>query len=501
MNNAESNMRKLKVFFSSVQNEFAKERQMLFDYLMQDALLGLFFEPFIFEKVPASNQRVDNLYLDEVTKCDIYIGIFGKDYGKEDADGISPTEREFDLATKINKYRIIFITSHNSAERHSKEAELVRKAEKEITRKMFSTPIELKTAIYTSLIHYLKEKEYLRTCPFDASINSAASLFDIDSKKVSLFVKIAKSKRGFPLPAVSSTEDILTHLNLLNNNGLSNASLLLFGKNPQKFFINSEVKCAHFHGYEIVKPIPSYQVYKGDVFMLVDQAVDFVLSHIDVSTGNREKNVQVDIEYEIPRAVVAEAIVNAVVHRDYTSTGSVQIMLFKDRLEVWNPGQLPTNLTLEKLRTPHSSFPFNPLLAEPMYLAGYIERMGTGTRDIIRLCNEKKLKEPEFLQEDVFKTILWRTGQATGQATGQVIPAVSEPIRRVILVMKGEMKRAVIQKILGLKHRENFIENYMVPSLESDIIEMTHPETPNHPNQKYRLTEKGLEIQKKVGEK
>lgn len=491
-------MQKLKVFISSVQSEFAKERQMLFDYLMQDALLGLFFEPFIFEKVPASNQRADNLYLDEVTNCDIYIGIFGKDYGKEDADGISPTEQEFDLATKLNKTRLIFITSHNSAERHSKEAALIKKAEKEIIRKKFSTPIELKTAIYTSLIHYLEEKEYIRTGPFDASANRTADLSDIDSEKVSLFVKIAKSKRGFPLPAVSPTKAILTHLNLLNDNRLSNASLLLFGKNPQKFFINSEVKCAHFHGYEIVKPIPSYQVYKGDVFKLVDQAVDFVLSHIDVSTGTREKNVQVDIEYEIPRAVVAEAIVNAVVHRDYTSTGSVQIMLFKDRLEVWNPGQLPSNLTLEKLRIPHGSFPFNPLLAEPMYLAGYIERIGTGTRDIIRLCNEKKLKEPDFLQEDVFKTVIWR---ATDHVTDHVTDHDDELIIRVISILSDEMSRSELMKILSLNHSGNFRENYLHPALEQGYIEMSLPDKPKSVKQKYRLTEKGLQIQKQVGKK
>ena len=75
MVNEESNMRKLKVFISSVQSEFATERQMLFDYLMQDALLGLFFEPFIFEKVPASNQRADNLYLDEASHASRFFSL------------------------------------------------------------------------------------------------------------------------------------------------------------------------------------------------------------------------------------------------------------------------------------------------------------------------------------------------------------------------------------------------------------------------------------------
>lgn len=81
-------------------------------------------------------------------------------------------------------------------------------------------------------------------------------------------------------------------------------------------------------------------------------------------------------------------------------------MLFKDRLEIWNPGSLPYGLTTAKLREPHSSIPANPLLAEPMYLAGYIERMGTGTGDIIRLCKDAGLKEPEFIQEEILTAYL-----------------------------------------------------------------------------------------------
>src|SRR5690606_7843951 len=126
-----------------------------------------------------------------------------------------------------------------------------------------------------------------------------------------------------------------------------------FGKQPQRFLIASEVKCAHFHGTEVSKPIPSYQVYKGTDFDLVAQARDFVLSKIDLWTGDRSRGVQVPTAYQIPQEVVAAAIVNAVRHRDYTSNASVQVMLFRDRLEIWNPGALPPNLTLEALRGPH----------------------------------------------------------------------------------------------------------------------------------------------------
>jgi ATP-dependent DNA helicase RecG len=67
--------------------------------------------------------------------------------------------------------------------------------------------------------------------------------------------------------------ELLTHLNLLDEGRPTHAAILLFGKQPQRFLISSELKCAHFHGTEVAKSIPSYQVYKGTVFDLVDQKV------------------------------------------------------------------------------------------------------------------------------------------------------------------------------------------------------------------------------------
>ena len=503
-------MRKLKIFISSVQKEFALERQSLFEYLHSDPLLGLFFEPFLFENLSAADQRADAVYINEVAKCDIYIGLFGSQYGFEDTDGISPTEREFEEATRQYKTRLIYVLGDQRLPRHSKMDQLIQKIGIDVIRKRFNSSNELNSGVYASLVNYLKEKEIIRTGPFDATLNEFATLDDLDQDKINEFVRIARAKRGFPLPIESAAETILTHLNLLVNNRVSNAAILLFGKQPQRFFITSEVKCAHFHGFDVVKPIPAYQVYKGDVFQLVNQAVDFVLSKIDVSVGTRDESTQVPIDYEIPRAAVSEAIVNAIAHRDYTSNGSVQVMLFKDRLEIWNPGTLPLGLSPEKLRHPHNSIPANPLLAEPMYLAGYIERLGTGTGDIIRLCQGRGLKVPEFIQEENFRTIIWRTlstvkqatnevsKNATGQATGQATDEVSETIKRVVLVLDGELKRAEVQEILGLKHRETFVLNYLNPSLESAYIEMTIPEIPTHQEQRYRLTVKGKALKKKL---
>ena len=114
-----------------------------------------------------------------------------------------------------------------------------------------------------------------------------------------------------------------------------------------------------------------------------------------------------DVSYELPIQAVTEAIVNAVVHRDYVSNGSVQVMLFKNRLEVWNPGRLPQGVTVANLSQEHKSIPVNPILARPVYLAGYVEQLGTGTTDLIKRCIDLDLRRPEFRQDENFLSILW----------------------------------------------------------------------------------------------
>jgi ATP-dependent DNA helicase RecG len=447
-------MVRLKIFVSSVQKEMEKERQALKAYLRDDALLSRFFDVFLFEDLPAIDRRADTVYLAEVGSCEIYVAILGNEYGNEDKDGISPTHREFC------------------------------------------------EAIYASLVDFLASKQLLRFGPFDAAICPDATMKDLSTEKIHHFMGIARRARGFPLSEDTLPVHVQEHLNLLRDGGPTNAAVLLFGKKPQRFLISTEVKCAHFHGTEVRKPIPFYQVYKGTAFGLVDQAVDFVHSKINLAVGTREKSNQAPVAYEMPPEVVREAIVNAVAHRDYTSNGSIQVMLFSDRLEVWNPGTLPPTLTLEKLRQPHGSVPGNPLLAESPYLTKYIERMGTGVGDMIERCRNSGLQEPEVYLTDGFVTIIRRrpelalravSGQSTPQVaphvTPQVIPQVEVFLR--LLDSCGALSNTEIRKRLGLKDRKHMQERYIRPALADGFIELTIPKKPRCRLQKYRLTSTG----------
>lgn len=486
-------MTKRRLFISSVQKELASERAALRDFLRADPLLSRFFDVFLFEDLPAADRRSDEVYLSEVDRCTIYLGLFGKDYGYEDAEGISPTEREFDRATATSKTRLIYIMGTDDSGRNPKMRSLIRKAGDQVIRRRVNSVTELTAAVYASLVEYLEQAGLLRTAPFDAAACQGASIKDVARDKLDEFLGRAQAQRGYALAPGTPMPKALAHLNLLDGEVPSHAAMLLFGKDPQRWLPTSAVKCLHFHGKEIQKPIPSHQVYQGTVFTLVDQAVDFVMSKIARAVGTRAQANAVPIEYELPREAVSEAIVNAVAHRDYSSNASVQVMLFADRLEIWNPGELPASLTPERLTKPHASIPHNPLLAQPLFLARYIEQAGTGTLDILAKCKAAGLKAPEFRQDGgSFVQTLWRPRTKIDPVTDPVTDLVADPVDRMLVVLgDATLPPSTIQEKLHLKHRPTFRENYLHPALDRKWIEMTHPDKPSSRLQRYRLTAKG----------
>ena len=403
-------MKPLRIFISSVQKEFAQIRRDLKAFLLGDAVLRRFVsEVFLFEEMPAKDRRADQVYLEEVERCDIYLGIFGYDYGFEDQVGISPTEREYDHATRHRKARLVYVWGMDDKKRASKMQQLVRKAGSELIRRRVEDVSALTTEVYASLVDHLDRLGALRIPPFDTSACDRATLTNLSRTRIDWFLETARRERGFPLKSNTTTQALLTHLNLLDDGKPTNAAMLLFGANPQRFHRTAETKCMHCHGTEYRRPFASQQIYSGDLFDQANQAHDFVLAKINRAVGTRALSITAPATYELPPDAVSEAIVNAIAHRDYHSNASVEVRLFADRLEVWNPGSLPGTLTLDDLRNDHPSVPRNPLIAESLYLTRYIEKAGSGTQRMIELCREAGLPEPNYeLRAGSFVLTLWR---------------------------------------------------------------------------------------------
>ena len=156
-------MMKKQVFISSVQSEFEEERKRLAEYIRQDALFSRYFEPFLFEELPAQDVSAQVAYLEQVAKLEVYIVLVGEQYGYQDAEGISPTEREYDTATSNHTYRIAFIKSVSN--RDNKEESFKRKIDYDVIRNVFNSYEELPSGVYASLVES-RERSTLKDWKF-----------------------------------------------------------------------------------------------------------------------------------------------------------------------------------------------------------------------------------------------------------------------------------------------------------------------------------------------
>lgn len=235
------------------------------------------------------------------------------------------------------------------------------------------------------------------------------SVYPDDEAMVRSFVRTALAQRRFDIDPALPVGEILDKLELQQSNQLSHAAVLLFAKEPQRFVLQSEVRCARFKGTDSLNFI-DMKVQRGNIIELIDNAEKFVMNHIrlaaEVVDFLREE------KWEYPLAAIREALTNAICHRDYFSTANVHVSIYDDRLEIWNPGALPPELTVEALKRPHKSIPRNPLLANALFLIKYIERWGTGTERVVKETLAHGMPEPEFSLRDGGLLVVFKKAEA-----------------------------------------------------------------------------------------
>ena len=499
---------KFKIFISSVQSEFADERERLAHYIRSDALLGRFFSPFPFEESPASDRSAQMVFLDEVRDCDIYLGIFGRLFGNEIRPGVSATECEYDLATQLGKTRLTFVLDADDRERN--EQRFIGKIEKAVTRKGFRTFEELQLGVYASLVAFLESSGFVRVTPFDMAFDTDATPDDLDGRKVAEYLDCLRDAKKITVPVKADLMWILKKLEAIDSSGrVSNAAVLLFGKNPQSLFPAAEVKCLQYWGTRVERPIPSFKAYEGCLIEQIEAALAFVMGRIDHEIGEPDAFGRAVGKDELPRLAVREAIVNAICHRDYESNGGIQVMLFRDRLEIINPGTLPKGWTVDMLLRTHESSPRNTCLAKALSWAGYVERSGNGTESIVDRCLASGLATPVYRPDAAtFHVILWRKGApmatepcatsrgASGGASGVSGGArFSHTAERVIAaLMRSDKSRKEVAAVLNLTPRARSLRLAMDSLIEDGIVEYTIPQAPRSAKQKYRLTQKGTSL-------
>ncbi|MCG2715978.1 MAG: putative DNA binding domain-containing protein [Candidatus Marinimicrobia bacterium] len=206
------------------------------------------------------------------------------------------------------------------------------------------------------------------------------------------------------IPSIVREKDfvtILKKLNLIENQHLKRAAIMLFGKEAQRFYSHACVKIGQFLSDT---DIQKTDIVKGNLFQQLETTLEILRSKYLQSKIKFEGIHRRDI-LEYPYEALREAIINALIHRDYRSFSQIQIRVYPDKLIIMNAGSLPPEVPVESLKTEHLSRPRNKLLAETFYYAGFIEAWGRGTLKIVEKCAEQGLPEPDFKEENGVMTV------------------------------------------------------------------------------------------------
>jgi len=228
---------------------------------------------------------------------------------------------------------------------------------------------------------------------WDDVIESKATFSDLDISTIDKFKKDAiKSKR---LPAIESENDytqILQNLQLIENGELKRAAIVLFGKEPRKFFINAYAKIGKFGNSD--HDLQSQEIIESNAYNLADQIIEVLDKKYFIKSISYEGLHRIETA-PYPYEAIREALINAIIHRNYFGP-PIQISLYDDKIMIWNVGELPEQLKIDDLRHKHASFPKNQRLADIFFIGGFIEAWGRGTLKIINECLNFGLPEPEI---------------------------------------------------------------------------------------------------------
>lgn len=230
---------------------------------------------------------------------------------------------------------------------------------------------------------------------FDEQVNKEFNMTrDFSVERYIKFIETTGISKGL------QQDDVLGNLQILKPEGMTNAGALMFNNNPSGFFISAKVNCVLFQGKTKTR-ILDQQIYDGGIPEMFENAITYLKSHLNteyiIKGGPREELL------ELPEEALREAVINAIVHRDYRLTGHIQIQIFQDRVEIVNPGGLVSGLNPDDLG--RISLPRNPLLFALMHRMELVEHVGSGIKRIRDGMSEYGLSAPILESGDVWFSI------------------------------------------------------------------------------------------------
>ena len=239
---------------------------------------------------------------------------------------------------------------------------------------------------------------------WDQFFVTRAGMDDIDEKKVEWYLTRRETIRNVAKPQDMSLTALLKNIDGISDEEIpTHAGILFFGKYPQRFFQNAQLRVVRFKGISVTHPVINRLDCSGALWEMVDAAEEFIRKNIRLLSLRTSRSFQRDDKFEYPLDALREAIINALIHRDYQATADVRVFIFDNRVEVINPGTFPEGVNPDK----PTHKPVNPILSRFMYDIGFIERYGSGIRMMKRLSKEWGNKEPRYEFHPLETTIIF----------------------------------------------------------------------------------------------
>lgn len=318
---------------------------------------------------------------------------------------------------------------------------------------------------------------------------SEYDISDVNESAVKKFIEKAKSEKRLAIDYTGVTST-LDRLDLIKNEKLKNAGAALFCKSRY-----NDLQLAVFATDQRLTFLDIRRA-EGNIFELLDVAENYIKTNMRwrAEIGNSMERKEIP---EVPVAAIREALANSFAHKDYESGQTNEVAIFKDRIEITNPGSFPEGYEPEdfangELKGIHR----NPQIAKALYLSHDAEGYGTGLKRITQACKEAGCRV-EFKKSKFYFTIVFyrkdasldgTTTQDTIQATTQDINSKVEQLLEFCAEPKSKNE---MMNFLGLSSAKHFRDHYLVPLLNRGDLLMTLPDKPKSPNQKY-VTSKNL---------
>lgn len=226
---------------------------------------------------------------------------------------------------------------------------------------------------------------------------------DIDEELLKDFIEKGRKAKRINFP-YTNKEEILKKLSLVNkNNELLNAGYILFSKEAKL-----EMQMAIFATETKLTFLDIDQVF-GNIFELIEVGESYIRKNIKWPVNFKSGSVErVEIP-EIPLEAIREAIINSLIHRDFKNPKSNEVAIYKDRVEIFNPGEFPEGYKPEDfIDGKEGSMPRNPLIANTLYLSKDIEKWGSGFRRIAETCTKANVKVKFEIRKNGFMVIFYR---------------------------------------------------------------------------------------------